>query len=778
MRNHSPQLNTRSAIVIFFLLCSVFIGLIALEQRPEAFASELPDVPLFSVPGGYYSDDVLLALTSPAHGVRVRYTLDGSLPTADNGVLYTEPVRLSSEASLVTVVRARLEPPGVAPGPVVTQSYFVGVEAGLPLMSLVIDPADLWGAERGIFTHFEERGREWERPVDITFIDADRNQGFHVAAGARVHGGWTRRYDKKSLRLYFRRDYGQGRLTYSLYPGSSVTTFDRLVVHNGGNDSTQPEVNWTLLRNALVSDLALALGVNATRTRPVVVYVNGQPWGIYQLRERIDEQFLEDHYGITEAEILDSPANVWVGEISAGDRDHWDQLIDYLRTHDLRDPAAYAYVAGQVDLANLIDYTLLQVYSGNVDWPEHNVNQFRSRSPEGRWQWIVWDCDYSFGLNLHADVEFEGDIVDLNLVQKLLEDDHVATFGEDTLLIRKLLENPDFRQRFLVRLAELLNTTFRADVVVSRIDDLAAELVQDIDHEIGRWGSGVNWALSVERMRDYAQRRPDLLREHVVRTFGLPGVADLTFAAVTTGEGSVAVEGRVLEQLPWTGRYFRGTRLELQAVPTPGYRFAGWEGLEGAGPTAMMSVDGDPPPIPRFEPVPTDAPRAGDVAIVTYVVDDGGDIEGDWFEIRVERCGGLDLRGWRFTDNDRKDATDEGSLILVDIPALAAVPCGTVLRVVATRSPANDAGFPRDDLASWNRRMLLYVGNGHLEVGDDAWFDLKPKDNLAVLAPGATRSYADDVGIAFFSHDPAVSAASFGVLVDGVRDTRLPTPAP
>ena len=476
---------------------------------------------VFSPPGGAYERDLLLSLSAPTLHGEVVTTLDGSIPTVERGTRYVGPIRLSADGRAVTTIRARVVGRDGSLGPVRTESYFLGLDAQLPMMSLVIDPDDMWGAERGIYANAEQRGVEWERPVDIAYVDVDRNRGFHVPAGVRLHGEWSRQFDKKSLRLYFRDEYGPTQLAYPLFHTGEAATFDRLVLHNGGNDSTQPGANWTLLRNALVTELAQAIGADTTRTRPVLLFVNGDPWGIYQLRERIDERFLADRYGILQADILDSPANVWVGVTVEGDHEHWDELLAYVKAHDLHEPESYTYVAAQVDLANLIDYTLLQLYSGNVDWPEHNVNQFRARSPGGRWRWIVWDNDYSFGLNLHAGLGFEGDIVTLDLVQKLFEDDHRRVVdGEDTLLTRKLLANEHFRGRFLARADELLETAFSAEAVLPRIDRLAAELAPDIDHEIARWGSSVDWESSVEGMRDYARRRPDALREHLLSALG------------------------------------------------------------------------------------------------------------------------------------------------------------------------------------------------------------------------------------------------------------------
>jgi hypothetical protein len=139
---------------------------------------------------------------------------------------------------------------------------------------------------------------------------------------------------------------------------------------------------------------------------------------------------------------------------------------------------------------------------------------------------------------------------------------------------------------------------------------------------------------------------------------------------------------------------------------------------------------------------------------------------GDWIELLARRDG-VDLRGWRITDNDTKVATDEGSLILADHPALASVPRGTIIRIIATQTAANDRQFPRDDLGAWDRLIVLYAGNGLLDVKTDPWFRLSDNDNLVLLAPGPTPAFSDDRGIDF-AGGGAVTPASFGVLVDGV----------
>ena len=617
--------------------------------------------PAFSPPGGYYDQDVRLEIRPPRPDATVIFTLDGRMPTRTTGATYTQPLHLSAAQPAVTVVRARAVLPDGELGPVVSESYFVGVQATLPLLSLIIEPDDMWSPERGIYANPHQRGRAWERTVDVTYVGEDRRSGFHVQAGARIHGGASRDLGKKSLRLYFRQEYGAGRLEYPLFPGSAVRSFDQLVLHNGGQDwHTFPHpnyTNWTLVRNQLADRLALELGGYATRSRPALLFINGEPWGIYYIRERIDDHFLADQYGVAEADFLDSPEHVGERATIMGDRENWDHLLDFVETHDLADPANYAHVQSQVDVANFIDYTILHIYAANFDWPHHNVQQFRPRVQGGRWQWMFWDTDHAFGADGHSYVE-------LNLVERVLEYNWPETGGRDALLLRKLLENPAFLNRFLSRAADLLNTTLAPQAVVAHIDALAAEIEPDIGYETIRWSSSVDWETSVQELRDFARRRPDYVRRHLVEQFDLGGVAQLAFEPPSDGSGYVAVNGDLLPDLPWQGVYFQSVPVQITAAPAPGYRFAEWEPPDlPQTPVITLTLDAAQTIMPRFAPLAADAPRPGDVLFGDYRMG-----EESWFELRVTRPGGVDLRGWRITDNDTKSATDEGSLIFAARP--------------------------------------------------------------------------------------------------------------
>ena len=770
-RRHGHTPHPRIILLTILALAAVCVIEASAGRWLPAEASSTR-MPVFFPPGGYYDRDVRLEIRAPDLGTPVIFTVDGSVPAPTVGTTYTRTIHLSAETPAVTVVRARAVLPDGQLGPVTSASYFVGVPASLPLMSLIIDPSDLWDRERGIYANPRKRGDAWERPVDVTYVDKDRRSGFHVPAGLCIHGESSRNLSKKPLRLYFRQEYGASRLEYPLFGENDVRSFKRLVLHSGGEDwQFFDDMNWTLMRNQLVASLALQLDGYAARTQPVLLFINGEPWGIYQVRERMDRHFLADHCGIESAEFLNDPQLLNRQAGSMGDSENWDRLLEFVAAHDLADPANFAYVQSQVDLANFVDYNILQVYVANIDWLFHNVQQFRPRVQGGRWHWIIWDTDQTFGTypsSVHA-----------NLMVRLLDEDHPETGGRDTLLLRKLLENPAFFGRFLSRTADLLNTTLSPSSVIAHVDALAAELGPDIAYETARWSGSVDWASSVQGLRDFAHQRPDLVRQHMVQALGLNGTAHLTCNPPASGSGYVAVNGILIRDLPWQGVYFQGIPVRVTAVPAPGFRFAGWDPPEvPQTPVITLTINAvqtlTPAAqtlTPRFEPLDQDAFQPGDVVFAAYQMDQDSHLRKDRLELLVTRPGGVDLRGWRVTDNDTKTATDEGSLIFSDDPALAHVPGGTTIRIIASLA---GTAPPQDDLDPWDRQMTLYTGNDNLDTEADPGFNLGPHDNLALLAPGPTRAFGDGRGIAFVAGGTAVTPSSFGILVDGV----LPASAP
>ncbi len=760
--------SKRSAAHPWLILIAllVTIPLIILENTTKAHSTGATE-PIFSHPGGNYQQDVNLKIDASHPEGEILFTMDGSIPSKENGEAYRGPIPLNVDTPGMTVIRAREWLPDGELGPIVSSSYLLGMETGLPVMSLIIDPADLEDPERGISANPMYRGKAWERPVDVIYL-SEGQIGFHVPAGLRIHGNSTRNIEKTSYRLYFREEYGMRRLNYPLFAssegsvraleesvGSSDQSFKRLVLHDGGQDFAYPGygANWTLLRTRLINDLAKHTRVYTTQSQPTLLFINGELRGIYLIRNFVDDWYYADELGI-EARVEEEA------------KEHWEHFLDFLANHDMADPTNYLYTQSQVNVENLIDYTIMQIYIANTDWLYTNVKRFLPNTQGGRWNWILWDVDYGFGLAPWGDY-------DLDMIDYIYFAERPGLEPE-ARPFRKLMENPDFRELFLVRAADLLNTVLAEERVIARIDELASELRDDIQHEEALWSSPGDWETSVDYLREYARQRPDWMRRHLVQHFGLTGTTEIGFQPPVDGAGLIAVDGMLLPRKMWEGRFFKETTIQVTAVPEPGFCFAGWLPAElRQKPTIAVTVNEPRNIIPVFRQDCAYRSQAGDV-MFTHVQadDDEGAIEGDWFRLQVSNREGVDLRGWRITDNDSKTATDEGSLILPVDDSLSQVPWGTSILIVASRNSTNDALFPLDDLTVSDRHMVLYVGNEHLDSKTDLWFNLTENDTLVLLAPGPTASFHDDRGVALTNtgdyNGNVVTSASFGILEDGV----------
>ncbi|MEZ4512875.1 MAG: CotH kinase family protein [Chloroflexota bacterium] len=510
-RRTTPNQTAHGWLAALALLLLGVVVLLPWQATPPATGTTT--AVSFSLPSGYYPTSQQLTLTAPANAT-IWLTSDGSEPGPTNGRSITQPIHLNAAVPGVAVLRARAQLADGTLGPISDAHYILGLSQPLPIVSLLLDPAALWDETSGIYRNPLAEGIAWERPVSVMIVTGDRQTAVTLPAGVRIHGQFSRGYAKKSLRLYFRQEYGTNRLTFPLFANTPPLAIKRLVLHASGQDSSQLPTNWTLLRNQVVAELAQSTHALTTHSQSALLFINGEPWGHYYLREHINDYLLREGYGAETAVLVDTPAR------RAEDPDDitpayadWDKLTEFVATHDLADEASYAAVAAQVDLDNLIDYSLLQIYSANYDWPYTNIKQFRPATINGRWRWIIWDNDLSLGLTPWSNVG-------QNTLEQALDPAYTAgvaaeTDGRDTILLRGLLQNPAFRARFIARADELLNTVLAPEAVIAVIDRLAAEIKPAIALENGRWGGDTaTWEANVEQLRDFARQRPAIMRQH------------------------------------------------------------------------------------------------------------------------------------------------------------------------------------------------------------------------------------------------------------------------
>ncbi len=477
--------------------------------------------PHFNVERGVFESPFTLYLNSSIPGASIRYTVDGSEPTAGNGTLYTGPLNVTNTVVvrayatkpdtlpsitithtylfLSSVVAQNNAPPGYPVGPTVMQGYpadyemdpeivtnsaygpqMLGALKALPAVAISTSIVNMFGPTNGIYTHTSEsqtqfRGILWERPCSVEFIPTNGNDGFQANCGIRMQGNASRnpqKTPKHPFRLMFRGDYGDGRLPEQVFPDSPVRSFNTLVMRADFNNSW---LHWdpgqrgrgTRIRDAWVKDTWRAMGHLGSHSRFFHLYINGLYWGIYEFGERIDASFAANYLGGDDADydaIASKPTEATDGDIIA-----YNNLANSIRNRDQRFLTNYTAVLAQLEIENFADYMLLNFYGANQDWGnDSNWNAVRRR-PNGKFKYVAWD-----GEQLLVDVNHN----------------RVSNTDVPGQLHTSLVNSPEYRLTFADRAHKhLLNGgALSTNAVAERWAARAAELRAAIVAESARWG--------------------------------------------------------------------------------------------------------------------------------------------------------------------------------------------------------------------------------------------------------------------------------------------------
>ena len=344
----------------------------------------------------------------------IRYTTNGSYPN-ENSTPYAGPISIDRS----TVIRAQVfNSDGSPAGEVQTRSYLVeGYAQTIPVVSIVAD----WGDLNAIHEAARERGIEWERPINMEYFAPGGQLQFNVKAGIRIHGNFSRLFNpKKSYRLYFRKSYGgPGNLDYPLFPDSPVTKFDKLVLragfqdtftHRGIPDRADRHLTAKYIGDQVARNLHRDMGQPVAHGSWVLLYLNGEFWGLYNLAERVDQQMLrsytdkDSNWDIIVKESGWDDLGQWYSqeEVREGGYGAWLENQNWVGSADFSNPGNIGVLEWRVDLENLFSYLFLQAYIQNTDWPSANWLVYRRNDPgasgnEAQWRMLVWDAEDSFG---------------------------------------------------------------------------------------------------------------------------------------------------------------------------------------------------------------------------------------------------------------------------------------------------------------------------------------------------------------------------------------------
>lgn len=463
------------------------------------------DAPALSLPGGRY-DGAVTVSTQAQPGAVVRYTNNGSVPTADDGI-FTDSATFAETTSLT--VCAFVD--GLLPSEPVSATYVIGLEVDTPVVCLTVDRVHLYGESDGILAKGSGEkpnyAQNWEYPATFEYMDAAGNLVLSQRCGIGVQGNSSRVNLQKSFQLAARKAYGDGSFHFNPFENRDFTSYRSLNLRAAGSEGNTS----TRFRDAFLSSLAEGTHMLYADAQPVLVYLNGRLWGQYNLRERMNKHFVAQHNGITDEatedaiDLLSENGNV----VHNGDDADYKALSRFMKKNDLKIQANLDYVLSQMDVDSYFDYVCFMLITGNRDLS----NTRFYRVPGGKWTWMLCDLDRAME---HVDNTSAFWLYTLKI-------DHAQEYMTDHVPFAALMKVPAMREKFLSRLGELLAEKFTPDALTAGVDAWAARLAPLIPYHMERWELATPhyWDVQVRELRGIVQERPALVVKYAQQYFRL-----------------------------------------------------------------------------------------------------------------------------------------------------------------------------------------------------------------------------------------------------------------
>lgn len=526
----------------------------------------------FSEQGGLTAQDVTVAISGAESNEVIRYTLDGSVPTSLS-LQYTAPLNITEN----TILRAAVFRENHIPSPTQTESWLFASHGELPVISLAGDHNLLFDEQTGIypkgpnalpdFPFFNANfWNDTEIPLHFSYYPSNGSQSYELDLGAKIFGGWSRGNDQRSFSLFARGRYGQSEFDYPFFASRQYSEFQSLVIRNSGQDWMK-----TMFRDALMTSLVADTGIDHQANQPAVVYINGDYWGLYNLREKVNEHFIASRHDV-DPESIDIVEGQ--GFLVHGDNRQFQEMMAYVAQADASGELDYQYLSTLIDVENFARYQVAQTFFDNHDWPGNNIKVWRPK--DGKWRWILYDTDFGFNLfpEWHEPYSFDS----LSFA--------TTPFGFDwpnppwsTLLLRTLLNQPEFERLFVLTYADFLNTRFQTDVVIAEIEQRAAVIEDEVPDAFTRWlgfDLSSTWYAEIENVIEFAEKRPEYVWDHIANyfQFGQPVQLDIE---ISSQGGRVIINSIELESSIFSGHYFTEHPVSLAAFADDGYAFSHWQ---------------------------------------------------------------------------------------------------------------------------------------------------------------------------------------------------------
>lgn len=529
--------------------------------------------PVFSMSGFVKTDHkpIRLSLSLPKgcpEGTRIYYTLSGKEPD-ENDLLYTDPFTINK----TTVVRAKLVCGGWLSPVSTTHSYiFFPRQLTLPVVSISTSSSYLYDKNIGIFSNNDTDNRleykNWRRPINFEYFEGERTKSIlNQLCEMRVGGGATREFPKKTMLIYAHKRFGEKLFDYEFFPDQKpgMHKFKSLSLRNAGND-----FEYLYMRDALAQrSMGMHVDLDWQAWRPAIVFINGNYYGMLNIRERAEEDYVYTNYnGLEDIDLFENWDNYKEGD--------WDNLNRFTAFYH-EDNHTMAEYEQWMDCREFINMMIMNLFYCNLDFPGNNIVMWRPRTEGGRWRWIVKDVDYAMGLyRIPCFYETLRWFYDPDFDQQWHWN---ANGSRYTMLFRQLMKDQTFRNEFVERYA-----IYAGDFLNDKgICKLLETMSQEISTEYSYYGPliGVRPAVYRREMKNVDQwvkcRTYDFMRQ-LCEFYKLDALVPLTINTASSENliAKLSFNDHQLSEARYNGRYFKNHPIRLTAQPVKGKVVVGW----------------------------------------------------------------------------------------------------------------------------------------------------------------------------------------------------------
>ncbi|MEI6764251.1 MAG: CotH kinase family protein [Bacteroidota bacterium] len=525
--------------------------------------------PVFSQPAGFYGGSVSLIISSPDAGVTIRYTTDGTEPTAAS-TQYSAPVSINN--TLVLKAKSFSSDPNIPPSFVETNTYFIGVTHSIPVVS--VSGNEIADLLNGSYIYPQ---------TTLEYFNQSGQLKTESTGEANKHGNDSWAYGQRGIDFVTKDQFGYNyALLDTLFHLKTRSEFQRVILKACANDN-YPFSDGAHIRDSYVHTLSLRGGLHLdVRTyEPCILYCNGQYWGVYDLREKVDDADFTNFYyntDVPDLQMLKTWGGTWSEYGGAQAQTDWDNLKNFILSNSMAVPANYHYADSLLNVKSLVDYFVLNSYVVCSDWLNWNTEWWRGLNPNAakkKWRFCLWDEDATFG---HY-INYTGVPSTLPDADPCNPEQFPDPGGQGhVLILDALMANDVFKQYYVARFADLSNTVFSCDNMQFLLDSLIAVITPEMNGQVNRWGGTFSgWQANVQALKNFIDARCLALSQGMIDCYTLTGPYNVTLLTDPPGAGKININSLSLSAFPWSGNYYGNMSTLLKATAYSGYQFERWE---------------------------------------------------------------------------------------------------------------------------------------------------------------------------------------------------------